>query len=110
MSDALLLVAAFLTIFCGMAWLALAMPVHWCQARGSAPPPRSTSRGLRALGVLALVVGGSLCVRADHPTMAALVWAMMVTASALAVAFVLAWRPRWLSCLVMTRASGAARP
>ncbi|WP_259371794.1 DUF3325 family protein [Rubrivivax gelatinosus] len=36
------------------------------------------------------------CLRADPPSMAVLVWLMLLAAAALAVAFALAWRPALL--------------
>lgn len=67
-------------------------------------PPESRAAGrqrtLRVMGVLALAASLLACLRADHAGMAALVWIMALAAAALAVAFTLAWRPRWLSPLV----------
>ena len=42
----------------------------------------------------------ALCLAVDHASMAALVWVMGLAASALAVAFTLTWRPRWLAALM----------
>ena len=84
----------------GLAWLALAMDVHWQQVRGTlAPPGRATVAGLRLLGVGALSASLLVCLHADHPTMAALVWVMSLAVAALAVALTLTWRPRWLAWL-----------
>jgi hypothetical protein len=96
--DALLLVVAWLLTLLGLAWFALALDAHWRQVRGAAAAPR---RGvLRGLGSVALCVSLLLCLRADHVSMAPLVWVMGLAAGALAMAFVLAWRPRWLAPLV----------
>lgn len=84
----------------GMAWLALALPVHWEQVRGPGPRAPGVVRGLRALGAGALGLSLLLCVSVDHLSMAPLVWVMSLTASALVVALTLAWRPRWLAWLV----------
>ncbi|MDT7838636.1 DUF3325 domain-containing protein [Aquabacterium sp. OR-4] len=77
----------------GFTWLALAMEPHGRQVRpaGPLPPPRL----LRSLGVVALLLSLLACLRADHPTMAALVWVMTLAAAALTVTFTLSWRP-WL--------------
>lgn len=99
MSDGLILLAAILCAVAGMGWLALAMPVHWEQACGDAPCPPRTRSALRWLGVLALSVSLGLCLAADHASMAALVWVMVLAGSALSVAFTLAWRARWLGLL-----------
>ncbi|MFT4101504.1 MAG: DUF3325 domain-containing protein [Burkholderiaceae bacterium] len=92
------LLGAVIAGVAGMGWLALAMDVHWQQVRGQASS-RGTALRLRGLGVLGLAVSLALCLRTDHASMAALVWVMVVTASALAVTLALAWRPRWLRAL-----------
>jgi len=100
MSDALLLAVAALCAFVGMAWLALAMDVHWEQVtRGTAG--RGVVLTLRLLGALALVASLAVCLAVDHVSMASLVWIMCLAASALLVTFTLATRPRWLAPLVM---------
>ena len=100
MGKSLLLAAALLCSFCGLGWLALAMETHWQQVRGEAAAGRSTVRLLRALGAGALLLALGLCLRADHATMAVLVWVMALAGSALLIAFSLSWRPRWLRPLV----------
>ena len=95
---ALPLLAAFLANLAGMAWLALAMDVHWQQVRGSLPSSAAVRR-LRVLGTLGLGFGLTFCLRVDHASMAVLVWIMALTAAALSVAFTLTWRPRWLRVL-----------
>jgi Protein of unknown function (DUF3325) len=55
---------------------------------------------LRVLGALAITGSLLLCLRADHPGMAALVWIMALALAAMMVAFTLSWRPRVLAPLV----------
>ena len=93
-----LLAAALATCLAGMGWLALAMPAHAQQVWG-APPSPVAARILRVLGALALAVSLGLCLAADHASMAVLVWVMALAVAALAVAFLLAWRSRWLRVL-----------
>lgn len=98
MSDALWLLAAAATTLVGMAWLALAMEVHWDQVmRRPASEVPATRGSLRGLGALALALSLWACLMADRPSMAALVWVMLLAASALTVAWVLARRPRLLA-------------
>lgn len=97
-SAAWLLAGALLASLAGMGWLALAMPVHGQQVWGRAASPGGV-RLLRMLGALALAGALMLCLVADHATMAVLVWVMALAASALAVAFILSWRARWLRLL-----------
>ena len=100
MPDAVMLAAALAASVLGMAWLALAMETHWEQVRGTAPLPARTVRALRLLGAAGLGASLALCLAVDHASMAALVWVMGLAASALAVAFTLTWRPRWLAALM----------
>lgn len=99
MRDAALLLAALTACVIGLAWLALAMDVHWRQAFGEPAPPRGAVLALRMLGALVLLGSLLLCLAVDHATMASLVWVMALAAAALAVAFTLAWRPRLLRLL-----------
>ena len=94
MFDGLLLIVASLFSVLGMAWLALSMEVHWAQARrlplGDSKPPRVALR-LAAAVALALCFG--VCLWVDRPSIAALVWVMLLIGSAWMVAFILAKRP-----------------
>jgi hypothetical protein len=97
MSDVLWRSGAALLSFGGMAWLALSMEVHWGQViqQPAEAAPRTRQR-LRALGTVALPLALLACLAADRPSMAVLVWIMLLTCSAVAVALVLSWRPIWL--------------
>ncbi|MBK1687566.1 hypothetical protein CKO37_08590 [Rubrivivax gelatinosus] len=89
-----MLVAATLCALAGFAWLALAMDEHWERVQGGAAAlPR---RALRLLGAAAVVLSLVACLRADPPSMAVLVWLMLLAGAALAVALALAWRPALL--------------
>lgn len=96
MSDHLLLGGAVLLNIAGFAWLALAMDAHWKQVRGSGKPSQGGRIVLRLLAGMAFLTSLLLCNLSDHRTIAALVWVMALTAGALAVAFMLTWRPSWL--------------
>lgn len=91
-----LLLAATASAWLGMAWLALAMEVHWEQVQGMAPTSPGRARALRIAGSLALVVSLGLCLKADHASMAFLVWIMVLAFAVFTVAMLLAWRPGWL--------------
>lgn len=94
MSEAALLVLAALATVAGMALFALALPAHWAQMAGAhAPPSPTVQRRLRAGGALALAASLGLCLAADHPTMAVLVWVMLLALSAWGVALWLSRRP-----------------
>ena len=104
-----LLLAAVLASSAGMGWLALSMQVHARQA-WDATPSSATMRALRWMGVAGIVIALVLCLRADHASMAVLVWLMSLTGAALLTALLLASRPRWLRLLapwVRARAASA---
>ncbi|HSV47883.1 MAG TPA: DUF3325 family protein [Ramlibacter sp.] len=102
MSEAFWLITAAALALTGMAWLALAMEVHWGQVmhRPAAHATR-TRQLLRGLGAVALLLSLLACLMADRPSMAALVWIMLLAGSAVAVAMVLSRRPRWLRALAI---------
>ena len=106
----LLLVAATLSAIAGMAWLALAMDGHWEQVHGSAPRTAQRIKALRVVGSSGLVLSLVLCLTADHATMAALVWIMVLAAAVLIVAMTLAWRPGWLRIVPVGPVSRGSAP
>lgn len=93
-----LLMAALLAAVVGMGWLALSMPVHAAQAWGRAPG-HVVLQSLRWSGAIGVIAALVLCLRADHASMAVLVWVMALSGAALLTAFLLASRPRWLRLL-----------
>lgn len=108
MSEALWLIAAAALTLAGMGWLALAMEVHWWQVmHRPAEAATSTRRFLRALGTAALPLSLLACLMADRPSMAVLVWVMLLAGSAVAVALLLSYQPHTMRylCLWGPRAS-----
>jgi hypothetical protein len=92
-------VAALLSL-AGMGWLALAMPEHWAQVmRCPAEAAARARRRLRALGLGAVPLSLWACLLADHPSMAVLVWVMLLAASAVTITMTLASRPQLLRAL-----------
>lgn len=99
MSDTLFLLAAGLLSLLAMAWLALSLPAHWKQVRpGTAGPD---SGRLRLAGWLALLGSGVCCLQADHPSMAVLVWLMLLAAAAFSLGMLLSYRPTLLRILAI---------
>jgi hypothetical protein len=101
MRDLLQLALALVSSTCGMAWLALAMKVHWQQVRGSVLLSNTGITVLRILGAVAIALSLWLYLGVDHGSMASLVWVMSLAASALIVALTLTWAPRRLAPLSM---------
>ena len=81
-----LLAAIIFSIF-GMAWFALAMDSHWRQVC-SGKPSATTVKLLRILGASALFASLLFCLGADHASMAALVWVMLLAVAAMSVSIV----------------------
>jgi hypothetical protein len=108
MSEALWLTAAGAHSLAGMAWLALAMDVHWGQvmhrsAPAPAPAPARLRPVLRTLGAAALALALAACLKADRPSMAVLVWVMLLAGSAVTVALLLARQPALLRVMFPLR-------
>lgn len=105
MSETLSLILAAIATLAGMAWLALGMETHWEQVRGKDHAlTRRRQVVLRALGAAGLLLSLLLCLKADHASMAVLVWTMLLAGSAIGVAMVLTWYPRGLGALAGPRA------
>lgn len=90
---------AVATNFCGIAWLALAMRVHWVQVFTRRPRSPRARLVLRLMGGAALLMSFLMFVQSSHISMAPLVWLMSLVGSAITVAMLLAWRPRVLAPL-----------
>ena len=102
MSELFWLIAATALALAGMAWLALAMETHWGQVmHRPATSATRTRQLLRGLGAASLLLSLLACLAADRPSMATLVWTMLLAGSAVAVALTLSWRPRWLRALAI---------
>ena len=99
MAEQVLLSLTLPLAVCGMGWLALAMEVHWQLLHPESPLSAGTAKRLRCSGTAALLASLACCLAAEHASIAALVWVMTASVSALIVTFTLAFRPRWLSFL-----------
>ena len=95
MNEALYLLLASLLTLIAMGWLALSLPSHWKQVTAGKPH----SGRLRLAGWLTLVASASSCLLADHPSMAVLVWLMLVAGGAFTIGMLLSYRPVLLSLL-----------
>lgn len=95
-------IAAILITMLGMASLALSLPNHWRQVTGieTSQPSPSQQNTLRIFGYSSLIVSFVLCLFADHPSMAVLVWIMLVSLAGKGIASILTWRQHWLKPLI----------
>lgn len=88
MSEAAYLWLAGIACFLGLSALALAMKTHWQQVF-VVPFTPLMQKCLRVFGVAAVALSAFFCGRADHPSMAVLVWLMLLALSAFVVALLL---------------------
>ena len=93
--SSILLILAVVMGLASFAWLALAMDVHWKkvqEGRASNHP----AKVLRVMGWVGLLVTAVLCFMADRPSMAVLVWLMLLAAASPSIGMMLSWRPKLL--------------
>lgn len=91
------LILASISSLTAFAWFALAMNNHWQQVMETTSSPDIHVRKiLRILGCLGLLISAVFCSLADRPSMAFLVWIMLLAAAAPSIGMLLAWRPRLL--------------
>lgn len=93
-----LILASALTVL-AMAWFALALPSHWRQVRGLSDQPHRLR--LRLCAWITLALSASACLRADHASMAILVWVLLIAVAAVVVGMTLSYRPGWLALLAI---------
>jgi hypothetical protein len=91
--------AAALAASClGFCCLAMSMARHWQDITGEQAGPHPAS-ALRAVGYSTLAASLVLLWLLDGPGFGSVLWVLMLTVTAAAVAFVLTWRPTWLRAL-----------
>lgn len=99
-----LLIALALFSYLGFALLALSQDRHWSRAGGKQTCPARLIMPLRAGGYGLLLAALGLALLRDGPSFGALLWATMLTISALGVVATLAWRAAWLRPIVRAAA------
>ncbi len=101
MSDWLLFIGILGTAYLGFALLALGQSKHRRTVKAADLKTPFRSAIPRCLGALALATSLALALLRDGPSFGALLWVTVLTAGAIAVAFTLAWRPKWLRPLAV---------
>lgn len=92
MTEAMWLIAAVISALVSMGWLALSYQSHWQQVF----PESASKPGLKRLktaGWAGLLVSAVCSLAADHPSMAVLVWVMLLALAAMSIAMILSRRP-----------------
>ena len=97
---AVLLTCAGLAAYGGFACLALAMPDNWERAGGTAQVHPARRGALRLAGPAMLAISAIACIWRDGAGFGLLLWALLMSAGALAVASTLTWAPPRLGRLL----------
>ncbi len=100
MMSSLLLLIALGASYTGFACMAVAMPDHWSRAGGNPHRPATHARKFRRAGAALLCLALTLCILRDGAGFGVILWAVSMSASAIAVALTLTWHPRLLRYLV----------
>lgn len=100
--EPLLLLGLSLAAYLGFASLALSQDRHWERAGGGRNCPARLVLPLRVLGYVLLLASLGLALLRDGPSFGSLVWATMISLSAVAVTCTLTWRAHWLRPFVRT--------
>ena len=86
----------YLLAWGGFTLLALAMDRHHRQMRpASRPCPRRSRPCLRLGGAMLLALSLAAAIRVAGPTTGPVLWVAILSAAALTLIVLLAWRPRW---------------
>ena len=95
-NSSVLLMLAVVMGLASFAWLALAMDIHWKKVHEGRNAGAHPAKVLRLMGWVGLLVTAIICFMADRPSMAVLVWIMLLAATAPSVGMILTYRPQLL--------------
>ena len=98
MTETMWLIAAVVAAVLSMGWLALAYETHWQQVFPESRTLPETGR-LKLTGWVFLSLSAVFCLKADHPSMAVLVWVMLLAVAAFSVAMMLSHSPAALKII-----------
>lgn len=90
------MLSASLLALLGFSLLALSQDRHYDRVFESNWPENRPQGVRRAIGFTALALALPLCIAADGAGFGSLLWVVLISAAAMAVAFALTWRPHWL--------------
>ncbi|ARU59484.1 hypothetical protein OLMES_5504 [Oleiphilus messinensis] len=108
MSEVFWLLFAIVFSLTSMAWFALSINSHWKQVFGNTCSNAHALR-IRSVGMGLLLLSAICCFKADHPTMAILVWIMLIPTSAILVALMLSKKPKLMQFFYPFSAVNLAR-
>ncbi|GGB99322.1 hypothetical protein GCM10007205_05790 [Oxalicibacterium flavum] len=99
MVECVSLVLACVASLLGFGLLALGQERHWEAVTALAADRRVSQRVLMTMGLVLQALALPLLVFSQGAGFGSLLWGVLVTATAMSIAFVLSWRPRWLKPL-----------
>lgn len=104
MVEALTMLGAAALSYLAFAWLALSQEVHRRAALEDAhasAPAAHVARRWRWSAVCGLGCAYALCLWGHGAGFGTVLWVLLMGGGAMAVAFTLSWRPRWLRALAL---------
>lgn len=102
MIESLTMLGAAAMSYVAFAWLALSQEGHWRALPGNADLPAlaaGVQRRLRWSAACVQACAYALCLWGHGPGFGTVLWVLLAAGGAMAVAFTLSWRPRWLRAL-----------
>lgn len=96
MREALLTLIACLLALWGFALLALSQARHLARVLEQNRPPAPSHGAQRATGFIAIGLCLPACITAQGASFGSLLWILLLSTAAMAVAFTLTWRPQYL--------------
>lgn len=97
MLETLALGLVFWLAVLGFALLALSQERHWSHVAQSNRPPALVLIAQRAIGLIAIFGALPLCTAVEGASFGSLLWAVLLSAAAAAVALALTWAPGLLA-------------
>ncbi len=105
----LTLLAAALVVLAGFALLALSQERHWEAVFTSGTPhPHRHRRARRGLGFALIALGLVVCIAGEGPGFGSVLWMVLISLDAAAIALTLAWKPHWLRWTLLLRRHSTA--
>lgn len=101
MHEALCMLAAAVLALLGFALLALSQERHFETVYAAPLPATHLCSAQRGAGFTLICISLPVCVASQGPGLGGLLWLVLISAAAMAVAFTLTWRPMWLRVLTI---------
>jgi Protein of unknown function (DUF3325) len=100
MPDAVLLASLFAANYCGLGLLASSQAKNWSRVSGTRQQQLGAKWFVRAVGCGLLIGSLVVAILRQGASFGTILWCTSLSVAAIAVAFTLTWRPRWLRVIV----------